>query len=239
MNSQKGEKTMTASQVLSNYRTTATIVGILYIAGMVIGIGGNILILSILSVPDYLSTVSANSMLIAIGALLWLFTVAGDAAHGILMFPILKRFNETIAAGYLGFRIVDAVFIAIMVLFILLQIPLGSEYVKAGANTSTLQALGAIFTKGNLYAYHIAMLTLGISSVMLCYTLYNARLVPRFLAVWGFVGYVTILFGSAFEILGFNLQLLHTIPGGVWELFIGVWLIVKGFNTPATVSESA
>ncbi|WP_155853259.1 hypothetical protein [Arthrobacter sp. H14] len=32
-----------------SYRTTATIVGAIYIAGMVIGISGNVLILSILS----------------------------------------------------------------------------------------------------------------------------------------------------------------------------------------------
>lgn len=229
---------MTTLAQRTPYRTTATIIGVLYVAGMVIGIGGNILILSILSAPEYLSTITANSMLIGTGALLWLFTVAGDAAHGILMFPILKKHNETIAVGYLGFRIIDAVFIAIMVLFILMQLPLGIEYVKEGANVSALQSLGAILMKGNLYAYHTAMLMLGISSVMLCYVLYTALLIPRFLAMWGFVGYVVILIGSAVELLGFDLQSMHTIPGGLWELFIGVWLIVKGFNEPPVASKS-
>ena len=36
--------------------------------------------------------------------------------------------------------------------------------------------------------------------------------------------------GSVLGIMGLNLNLLHTLPGGVWELFVGVWLIVKGFN---------
>jgi hypothetical protein len=36
-------------------------------------------------------------------------------------------------------------------------------------------------------------------------------------------------------VLGFNLNSIHTIPGGLWELFIGVWLIVKGFNSSAIV----
>jgi hypothetical protein len=74
----------------NNYRTTARIVGVLYLAGMVVGIGGNLLIQSILGGPDHLSTIAANSMLLAMGAVLWLSTVAGDAAHGILMFPVLK-----------------------------------------------------------------------------------------------------------------------------------------------------
>ena len=40
------------------------------------------------------------------------------------------------------------------------------------------------------------------------------------------------------QVLGFNLLDIHAIPGGLWELFIGVWLIVKGFNPSAFASDS-
>ena len=225
---------------MNTYRTTARVVGILYVAGLVIGIGGMVLIQSILGAPDHLSAVSASSMLLAIGAVLWLMPPAGDAAHGVLMFPILKQqHSERIAIGYLGFRIVNAVFIAVMVLFILLQIPLASEYIKAaGSDASFLQALSSVFMQGQLYAYNIGMSAVGIASLMLCYTLYRAKLVPRLVAVWGLIGYAIILCGSLLEVLGFNLLTIHAIPGGLWELFIGVWLIVKGFNPSAFASES-
>ena len=225
---------------MNTYRTTARVVGILYVAGLVIGIGGMVLIQSILGAPDHLSAVSASSMLLAIGAVLWLMPAAGDAAHGVLMFPILKQQqSERIAIGYLGFRIVNAVFIAVMVLFILLQIPLASEYIKAaGSDASFLQALSSVFMQGQLYAYNIGMSAVGIASLMLCYTLYRARLVPRLVAVWGLIGYAIILCGSLLEVLGFNLLTIHAIPGSLWELFIGVWLIVKGFNPSAFASES-
>lgn len=39
--------------------------------------------------------------------------------------------------------------------------------------------------------------------------------------------------------LGSGLGDLSSLPGGLWEVFVGVWLIVKGFNTPAIVSEPA
>jgi hypothetical protein len=226
---------------MNTFRTTARVVGILYVAGLVIGIGGMVLIQSILGAPDHLSAVSASSMLLAIGALLWLMPAAGDAAHGVLMFPILKQQqSERIAIGYLGFRIVNAVFIAVMVLFILLQIPLASEYIKAaGSDASFLQALSSVFMQGQLYAYNFGMAFVGIASLMLCYTLYRAKLVPRILAVWGLVGYAIILCGSVLEVLGFNLLTIHAIPGGLWELFIGVWLIVKGFNPSAFAPEPA
>ena len=76
----------------------------MYLAGFVVGIGGIVLIQSILGAPDHLATVSANSMMLAFGAVLWLMAVVGDAAHGVLMFPVLKPHSERIAVGYLGFQ---------------------------------------------------------------------------------------------------------------------------------------
>jgi hypothetical protein len=216
------------------YRKTATTIGVMYLLGMVVGIGGNVLILSILSASDPLAAVGASRMLIGLGAMLWLLAVAVDAAHGILMFPVLKQFSERIAFGYFGARIMDAVFVGVMALLILFQIPVANEYLKGGASES-LRALSAVFTQAQLYAYHFGMLTVGVAGVMQCYLFSRTQLVPRILGVWGMVGYAVILCGSVLEVLGFNLNSLHTIPGGLWEVFIGVWLIVKGFSaSPAT-----
>jgi len=221
-------------------RATARIVGLIYIAGMVIGIGGNILIQSTLSAPDYLSEISSNRMKLAIGALLWLITVAGDTAHGVLMFPVLKQNSENAAIGYLGFRIIDAVFIAIHVLFILIQIPIGIEYLKEGTqNMVYLKSLSTVFLMINQYGYQIGMIFVGSAGLILCHSFFKSGLVPSSLAVWGFVGYLTILIGSTIELTGLDLHLIHTIPGGLWELFIGVWLIVKGFNSSPVGIASA
>jgi hypothetical protein len=64
-------------------------------------------------------------------------------------------------------------------------------------------------------------------------------LVPRWLAVWGLVGYAIIFVGMLSEMMGSGLGLASSIPGGLWEVFIGVWLIVKGFNSSAIVPTSA
>ena len=230
---------MTTKEALSIHKTIARVVGVVYLVGFVVGIGGEILIKSILGAPNHLSIVSANSMTVAIGALLWLMAAAGDAAHGILMFPVLKQHNERIAVGYLAARIVDAIFIAIMVLFLLLQIPLGREYLKAAApDAFYLQALSTVSVQASQYAYQIGMSTLGLAGLMLCSTLYRATLVPRFLAVWGLVGYAIIFCGMVSEIMGSGLGLVSSLPGGLWEVFMGVWLIAKGFNSSAIASES-
>jgi hypothetical protein len=77
-----------------------------------------------------------------------------------------------------------------MVLLLLVQIPLGSEYVKtSAAGAPLLQSLSTVSVQASQYAYAIGMSTLGVSGLMLCYVLYRAKLVPRFFAIWGLLGY--------------------------------------------------
>lgn len=222
------------------FRNTARAVGVIYLLGMAIGIPANLFILSILDGPDQLSTIAASSMLLAVCVVFWLVTVLGDTAHGVLMFPVLKQHSERTAVGYMAARIMDATFIAVMALLILVQIPIAIEYANAGAvDTSYLQALSAVFNQAQLYAYEFGMITVGVAGLILCYAFYRSQLIPRLLAVWGLIGYAILLSGSVLQVLGFNLNSIQAIPGGLWEVFIGVWLIVKGFNSPSVPPEPA
>jgi uncharacterized membrane protein len=236
----EGENAMTSKEEMNKFRTTARVVGVVYLMGFVVGIGGNILIQSNISGPNHLSTVFANSLMVAIGAVLWLMAVIGDVAHGVLMYPVLKQRSERMAVGYLAARIVDAIFIAVMVLLLLVQIPLGSEYLKAASsNASYLQVLSTVSVQASQYAYMIGMSALGLAGLMLCYTLYRTKLVPQWLAIWGLVGYATILIGMLSAIMGSGLADISAIPGGLWEVFVGGWLIAKGFSSSAFLPKSA
>ncbi len=168
------------------FRKTARVVGVVYLAGFVVGIAGNLLIQSVLGGPNRLSMLSANSMPVALGAILWLLAVVGDAAHGVLMFPVLKPHSERIAVSYLAARIADAMFIAIMVLLALIQIPLANEYLKtASPDAFHLQAISSVAIQAQQYTYEFGMIALGLSGLLLCTALYRAKLVPRWLAIWG------------------------------------------------------
>ncbi len=78
------------------------------------------------------------------------------------------------------------------------------------------------------------MSTLGLAGLMLCYTLYRAKLVPPWLAFWGIAGYAIIFIGMVSGIMGSGLGDASSIVGGLWEMFVGVWLIVKGFNSSSS-----
>jgi len=230
----RGAAAPATTSFTKTYRTTAKVVGAVYLGGFVVGLVGSGIFQSILGATGAsanLPAVVASSVLLAFGAILWLMAVAGDAAHGVLMFPILKQHHERIALGYLAARIVDAVFIAVMVLFVLLQIAVASAFAKAAASDTTfLQGLSTVLAQGQVYAYDLGMITLGVSGLMLCYTLFRAKLVPGALAIWGLVGYAVLFFGMLSDVMGSGLGLASSIPGGLWEAAIGVWLIAKGFS---------
>ena len=231
---------MKAKEGMNTYRTTAIVVGVIYLAGFVVGISGSGLIQSILGAQDALATVAAHSMMLTIGALLWLMAAVGDTAHGVLMFPVLKLHSERLAIGYLAARIIDAVFLAIYVLFVLFQLPIGSASLNVAPTTFPLQALSTVLIQASPYANDIGWLAVGLAGVMLNSLFYRARLVPRWIAVWGLVGYAILFCGtvSVFMGAGARLGLVSQLPGGLWEIFMGVWLIARGFNASAFASQA-
>jgi hypothetical protein len=70
-----------------SYRTTAKIIGAVFLAGMIVYITGNIVVQSILGAADPLASVADSSTVLAIGAMLMLMASAGDAVHGVVMYP--------------------------------------------------------------------------------------------------------------------------------------------------------
>ena len=222
------------------HRNTARAVGALFLAGIAVYMTGNILVDSLLSAPDPLASLPASASLLATGALLMLMAAAFDGAHGILMLPVLRKHGERLAFGYLAARLFDAVLLAAGVILVLLQLPAARAYAAAdAAGAASIRALSDLLGHAHLYAYEVGMMAVGVAGTMLCAVLHRAALVPRPIAAWGFFGYLLLFLGSTLQVAGFDLRLLHTIPGGLWELFIGFWLLLKGFDRPAAAPAEA
>ena len=81
---------------------------------------------------------------------------------------------------------------------------------------------------------------LGIGSLFFCALLFRTRLVPRLLAAWGFIGYACFAGGNLLELFGVaGAGIVGAIPGGLFELTFGIWLIARGFASTATVSRAS
>ncbi|NJK95204.1 MAG: DUF4386 domain-containing protein [Bacteroidales bacterium] len=92
------------------------------------------------------------------------------------------------------------------------------------------QSLSEVLTSGNYYAYQIGMALWGVGGLILCYLMHKLRLVPRILAIWGLIGYLIFISGTVLELYGFKVGVMLSVPGGLFEIFLSFWLIVKGFR---------
>lgn len=214
-------------------RKTATCVAALFLITTATYLIGNGLVESFISTSDFLAV---HTLRVSFGAVLMFINCIGIVGIGVLMFPVLKQYNEITALSYLGARMLESILLMVGVISLLLLIPLSQEYVASTNNSGYFQTLSTLAIKGNFFAYQLGMMVLGIGSLLFCYALYHSRLIPRFLSAWGFIGYTALFMGAVLELFGFKVGLFYSIPGGLFELALPLWLFVKGFSSPISTS---
>ncbi|MFC4305328.1 DUF4386 domain-containing protein [Cohnella boryungensis] len=192
---------------------------------------GSGLLNPVLNQPDFLSNLYPDSTNAVWGSLLELINAMAVAGIAMLLYPILKKHNEAFAAGYFASRILESALLILSAICPLILIELSGSYISAGTpKDSYFQTIGHLLIDAHSVLFQIAMLVLSLGSLLLCHILYRSRLVPRLLAVIGFIGYAALLASSCLAILGQEIGPVLYVPGAVFEIAFPVWIIVKGFN---------
>jgi len=228
---------------MDTYRKTAIIVGVLFILGTVSGILSVVSSGAMLDAPDYLTQIAANPTQFMIGALCVMTMGLSLAMIPVVIFPILRRYNEALALGYVVFRgALETVIYIAMVISWLFLIVLSQEYIKAGTpDASHFQTLGTLLLEGSNQINHILKIVFPLGALMFNYVLYQSKLVPRWLSVWGLIG-VTLHFAEGmltmFGLLPATAETIMALPIALQEMVFAVWLIVKGFNSSTIAPKS-
>ncbi len=225
---------------MSTSRAIAITVGVLYIIGTVAGVLSVVVTKSTLDAPDYLVRVSTNPNQITTGALLGLIMGLALAMVPVVVFPILRKHSETLAVGYVVVRggLETATYIAQAIAW-LVMVRLSQAYAAAGAaQASNFQALGALLVAGHDSTGSVLEIVFPLGALMLYSAFYRSHLIPRWLSGWGFLAAIVWLamgFLVMFRLIipWSMIQVALSLPIGVQEMVMAVWLIVKGFNRSA------
>jgi hypothetical protein len=222
---------------MSSSRKTALVAGVLYL-------------LTFVSIPTlflYGQVKGANYILGAgsdtaaiIGGILEIIVALAGIGTAVVLFPVLKKQNESAALGLVASRILESGTIFVGVAFILSIVTL--RQAGAGADASvTGRALVALYDRIFLLGQSFMP---AICDLLLGFLLYQSRLVPRGLALIGIVGapillasYLAVLFGLYGQHA--SLATLSAIPVALFEFSLGVWLVVKGFNPSPILADAA
>ena len=219
-----------------NPQTSARVFGVLFLITFITGIPAYFFYVPVLDDPRYIVGAGADTR-VSFGAFLELILIIANIGTAVVLFPIVRRQNEILALGYVTARIVECVFIAIGILSLLTVVTLRQE--AAGADAGSLVAVGeSLVALHNWSAQLGPGFVVGIGNgLILGYLMYRSALVPRWMAVLGLVGGPLIIVSGVAVVLGVieegGVWQVGVIPEFLWELLLGIWPIVRGFNPSA------
>jgi hypothetical protein len=72
------------------------------------------------------------------------------------------------------------------------------------------------------------------------YLLYKSEFVPKFISVWGALGIFTLLVSTSLKLASIQYPVIEYFLALIItnELFLAIWLFVKGFNLSSIETES-
>ena len=216
---------------MSADRKAAVWIGVLYIIGTVAFVLSAVVTSGVLTGPAYLAQVAAQPNQVAVGALLVLLAGFALAMVPVVFWPVGKRYNETLAMGYVVFRGgLETVLYIVGALGWLVLIALSKE-TDAGQIANFVRATETVIWDQGAFTFVLGAL-------MFYVVLYQSRLVPRWLSTWGLVGAALGIVPPLGGMFGLSLGILM-VPTALQEMVMAVWLIAKGFSPSAIAAESA
>jgi hypothetical protein len=218
---------------------TARIFGVLFLVTFVTSIPALGLYQPVLDDPAGYIAGGGEDTQIYLGVLLELLLIIANVGTAVVLYPIVRRQNEILSIGYVTARVVECIFIAAGILFVLGIVSLRSDSPDSSALAVSLAALkdwtfllgpGFIVGWGN--------------GLILGYLMYSSRLVPRGMTWLGLIGGPLVILSGIlvlFDVIdqGSPVQGLATIPEFLWELSLGIYCTVKGFKSDAPILQPA
>jgi hypothetical protein len=219
-------------------RTLARIGGVLYLAIIVLGLFGEMVVRGKLVVPD----AAATAHNIVSSQFLWRLGITGDLVMHVCDIPLmvifyvlLKPVSKNLALLALLFNAIQSAALIAYKLNLLMALFLlgNASYLKA-LDQSQREALMSVFLKADSYGFGIGLIFFGFTCLVMGYLIYKSRYLPRMLGVLMqiagtcyLINSFALLLAPSFANLLFPFILL---PSFIGELAVCLWLLFKGVS---------
>lgn len=230
-------------------RRVAIAVGALYIVASIAGLLAAAALGSLLEGPAALAGLATHENRVLVTALFELVMAVAVAGVGFMIYPILRHDADTpskrgLALWYVGTRITEGALFLVGILGLLSLFELSQEVAGAAAGQPVEhQVAFDVLKTASDYSWVLGQSVFCVGAVMLYYLLYVSGRIPRWLSVWGLIG-VPLMLAAGFSLAvtgdpNSTFSSIMYAPLAVQELVLAVWLIFKGFNSPAVTSPGA
>ena len=226
-------------------RKTAFLAGVLYLITFISSIPAVFLLEPVLKHSHYIVGSGTDSRVL-FGCLLDITNAIACIGTAVVLFPVVKRQNESIALGFVTARVLEAATIVIGVVCLLAVVTLRQDVGGAGTHNGSLVDIGRSLVAIRDWTFVLGPgLIPGVNAILLGYLMYRSGLVPRLIPVLGLVGSPLLIASATATLLRANdpvtaLAVIATIPIFLWELSLGIWLTVRVFTEcPITAGQAA
>lgn len=176
---------------------------------------------------------SINELILAVSA----------TGTGLMLFPFLKRYDESIALGYLSFRVLEVVFIVIGTVSILTALSI-SEYYGNGTIKNEDDAKNLMFAFVSVHKWTFILgpnFMLAINTFLYSAIFMKTKAIPQNLSKLGILASLLIMTAAILELFGIIEQIstwgiLLAVPIAMFEMTLAVWLIFKGIKSEVTTN---
>ena len=212
----------------------ARVFGVLFIITFLTSIPAALLFQSVLNDPaGYIAGAGMDTQ-IYVAALLEFLLIIANVGTAVVLYPIARRQSETLAIGYVAARIIECVFIAAGIIFVLGVVSLRQDSPAAADLAVSLAAL-----KDWTFLFGPGLVVPFGNGLILGYLMYKSQLIPRPLAVLGLIAGPVLLVGNLGVLFGLweidSLVALVVIPEFAWELLLGIYAAIWGFRRSAPI----
>jgi hypothetical protein len=193
------------------------------------------LLAPVLDNPNYIISAGADFQVIC-GISLDLVNALAAIGTAVAVYWVVRRQNEGPALGFVATRLVEGTTVIIGVVCILAVVTL-RQTVGVGTDSAALVAVGQglVAVRGWTFTLGPSLMP-ALNALLFGTLLYRSRLVPRFISIGGLIGFPLQLSAAILTIFGVNNTIWQGIavaPIFYWELAVGLWMAIKGFNRSA------
>lgn len=221
---------------MSSRKRAARLGGALYLLTFAASIPALFLIGPVLNDADYIVSSGADAR-VTLGACLDLVNALACIGTAVALFPVLKLHSESLAIGFVTARMFEAAVIVVGVLSLLTVVTLRHPD-ATGAEADSLRVVGQSLVAVRDWTFLLGPNVMaGLNALLLGTLLYRSGLVPRVIPTLGLIGAPLILAVTLATTFGLtehrSAWWIVVAPIFVWELSLGVYLLLKGFTPPS------
>ncbi|MBN1230806.1 MAG: DUF4386 domain-containing protein [Anaerolineales bacterium] len=178
------------------------------------------------NIAQTLQNIQQNPAILSSNILLDMFTALGVIFLGVLLYLHLKEQNQMLALAGLSFYILEGSLLAVSRLATYALIPLSEEFVAVGSE-GILPIAHAAVESMHFVGSTLHMLAFCFGAYLFYTLLFQSRLIPRWLSLWGLITLFPLLVGTFTAIYNFDLPFVLYVPYVPFELVAGIFFLFK------------